>query len=115
MLTRACLCCCVGQVSVYAVPGASVCLSSLPSYPGYKPTCQYHIRLNRSHMACLCCCGGQVSVQLSPGSLCVSAAGDELLRGPLYAEVKVEDSTWFCGESYWGFAASTMKHRVGCY
>lgn len=40
----------------------------------------------------------QVSVQLSPGSLCVSAAGDELLRGPLYAEVKVEDSTWFCDD-----------------
>lgn len=44
----------------------------------------------------------QVSVQLTPRSLCVSAAGDVLLCcKQLYAEIKVEDSTWFCGECVW--------------
>lgn len=76
----------------------------------YKPTIPYQTQLLMS--GCLCCCVGQVSVQLSPGSLCVSAAGDELLRGPLYAEVKVEDSTWFCGEAYLGFGSPIEKGIV---
>lgn len=46
---------------------------------------------------CLCPAPTQVRVQLEPRSLCVSAAGDELLSGRLSAEVKVEDSIWFIG------------------
>lgn len=37
-------------------------------------------------------------MQLRPVSLAVSAAGDVLLGGDLAADVKVEDSTWYCGE-----------------
>lgn len=53
-------------------------------------------------------CRAQVAVQLSHARLAVSAAGDELLAGRLYAEVKVEDSTWFIG----GFTGQCWGRRV---
>jgi hypothetical protein len=40
----------------------------------------------------------QVAVHLSPSSLAVSAAGDVLLAGQLTQPIKVEHSTWYCGE-----------------
>jgi hypothetical protein len=41
----------------------------------------------------------QVSVQLAPSSMSVAAAGDVLLSGQLAGAIKVEHSTWYCGES----------------
>jgi hypothetical protein len=41
----------------------------------------------------------QVSVQLTPCSVSVAAAGDVLLSVQLAGAIKVEHSTWYCGES----------------
>jgi hypothetical protein len=52
----------------------------------------------------------QVAVELTPRRVSVSAAGDVLLAGQLYAEVKVEDSTWFIG----GCALQCFYYQAGC-
>lgn len=45
-----------------------------------------------------------MTVTLTPRSLKVVAAGDMLLGGDLAAEVKVEESTWYCGKQLVSFS-----------
>eukprot|EP00878_Enallax_costatus_P010420 GHUV01010877.1.p1 GENE.GHUV01010877.1~~GHUV01010877.1.p1 ORF type:complete len:291 (+),score=87.41 GHUV01010877.1:788-1660(+) len=56
----------------------------------------------------------QVTVCLSPTRLTVTAAGDELLGGRLSAEVKVEDSTWYCDDGIL-YIQLLKRNRKGHY